>query len=94
VTSHVTHRRVVPAGAGRADTGFWLIAAAFLTAMASTTLQTPLYPLYQREQGFATFVITVIFAGFVALGGSTDMSSRPRAPTLSDRTTPETKTSG
>src|ERR1700722_19346222 len=49
---------------GRAGTGFWLIAAAFLTAMASTTLQTPLYPLYQRQQGFATFVITVIFAAF------------------------------
>jgi hypothetical protein len=31
--------RAVPGG--RAGTGFWLIAAAFLTAMASTTLQTP-----------------------------------------------------
>lgn len=66
MTSHVTHRRAAPAGAGRAGTGFWLIAAAFLTAMASTTLQTPLYPLYQRQQGFATFVITVIFAAFAA----------------------------
>ena len=34
--------------------------------MASTTLQTPLYPLYQRQQGFATFAITVIFAAFAA----------------------------
>jgi MFS family permease len=55
-----------PFSRGRAGTGFWIIAAAFLTAMASTTLQTPLYPLYQRQQGFATFVITVIFAAFAA----------------------------
>jgi MFS family permease len=55
-----------PAAGARAGTGFWVIAAAFLTAMASTTVQTPLYPLYQRQQGFATFVITVIFAAFAA----------------------------
>ena len=54
------------ASSGRATTGFWVIAAAFLTAMASTTVQTPLYTLYQHQQGFATFIITVIFAAFAA----------------------------
>ena len=65
-TAEASHGSARPASRSRAATGFWVIAASFLTVMASTTLQTPLYPLYQRQQGFATFTITVIFAAFAA----------------------------
>ncbi|GAB2461030.1 MFS family permease [Conyzicola lurida] len=45
-------------------TGFWIIAAAFMTVMAFSTIPTPLYALYQERDGFATFLITVIFAAY------------------------------
>ena len=48
----------------RHGTGFWVIAAAFFTVMAFSTLPTPLYALYQQRDGFATFLITVIFAAY------------------------------
>ncbi|GAA0991556.1 MFS transporter [Subtercola frigoramans] len=44
--------------------GFWVIAFAFLTVMAFSTVPTPLYSLYQQRDGFATFLITVIFAAY------------------------------
>ncbi len=44
--------------------GFWVIAAAFLTVMAFSTVPTPLYALYQSRDGFATVLITVIFAAY------------------------------
>jgi MFS family permease len=44
--------------------GFWVIAAAFLTTMAFSTVPTPLYAIYQRRDGFPTFMITVIFASY------------------------------
>jgi hypothetical protein len=44
--------------------GFWVIAAAFFAVMAFSTLPTPLYALYQQRDGFATFLITVIFAAY------------------------------
>ncbi|NIK55590.1 MFS transporter [Kribbella shirazensis] len=44
--------------------GFWVIAAAFLTTMAFSTIPTPLYAIYQQRDGFPTFVITVIFASY------------------------------
>jgi MFS family permease len=44
--------------------GFWMIALAFLTAMAFSTVPAPLYPLYQARSGFSTFMITVIFAAY------------------------------
>ncbi|MFC5501346.1 MFS transporter [Lysinimonas soli] len=50
---------------GRA--GFWVIALAFLAAMAFSTVPTPLYALYAARDGFATWVVTVIFAAY-ALG--------------------------
>lgn len=46
----------------RHNLGFWLVAGAFLTAMAFSTVPTPLYVLYQREDGFSSFVVTVVFA--------------------------------
>lgn len=51
-----------PARTVRHGIGFWLIAAAFLTAMAFSAVPTPLYPLYQHRDGFSSFVITVVFA--------------------------------
>ncbi|MFE3270354.1 MFS transporter [Streptomyces sp. NPDC059215] len=51
--------------AHRHNTGFWLIAACFLTAMAFSTVPTPLYPIYQHRDGFSTFMITVVFATYV-----------------------------
>lgn len=48
----------------RHGVGFWIIAAAFFTVMAFSTLPTPLYALYQQRDGFATFLITVIFAAY------------------------------
>lgn len=47
--------------------GFHVVAAAFLLALAFSTLPTPLYPLYQQRDGFPTVVITVVFAAY-ALG--------------------------
>jgi MFS family permease len=41
-----------------------LLAVAFVTAMAGTTLPTPLYPLYQQAFGFAELLTTVVFATY------------------------------
>ncbi|MGW1887132.1 MFS transporter [Streptomyces sp. NPDC001970] len=50
--------------ATRHHVGFWLVAAAFTLTMAFSTVPTPLYPLYQRADGFGPFVVTVIFATY------------------------------
>ncbi len=52
-------RSGVPHGAG-----FWIIAFAFLSEMAFSTIPTPLYALYQQRDGFPTIVVTVIFAAY------------------------------
>ncbi|GIF16589.1 MFS transporter [Actinoplanes teichomyceticus] len=49
-------------GTARHGAGFWMIAAAFLIAMAFSTVPTPLYPLYTARDGFSTFTVTVVFA--------------------------------
>ena len=56
--------------------GFWLIAYVFTATVASSTLPTPLYPLYQRADGFGALMVTVVFAvyaigvlGALFLGG-------------------------
>lgn len=38
------------------------IAYVLVIAMVGTTLQTPLYPIYQRDLGFGSFIETVVFA--------------------------------
>lgn len=48
--------------ARRHGVGFSLIAFAFLTAMAFSTVPTPLYPLYMAKDGFSTFMVTIVFA--------------------------------
>jgi MFS family permease len=47
--------------------GFWVVAFAFLVAMAFSAVPTPLYVLYQQRDGFSQFMITVVFATY-ALG--------------------------
>jgi MFS family permease len=42
--------------------GFWIVATCFLLVMAYSTVPTPLYPLYQEQDGFPVAVVTVIFA--------------------------------
>ncbi|MGW4944443.1 MFS transporter [Actinoplanes sp. NPDC004185] len=49
-------------GSARHGTGFWLIAAVFAISMAFSTVPTPLYPLYQQQDGFSPFTVTVVFA--------------------------------
>jgi MFS family permease len=56
-----------PRPARRHSGGFWTIAAVFGTAMAFSTVPTPLYPLYQARDGFSTFTVTVVF-GVYAVG--------------------------
>jgi MFS family permease len=56
----------------RNDTGFWLIAFAFITAMAFSTIPTPLYALYQQQDGFSTLTVTVVF-GIYAVGVVTSL---------------------
>jgi MFS family permease len=53
-----------PTDLSRYPMGFWMVALAFLTAMAFSTVPAPLYPLYQARSGFSTFMITVIFAAY------------------------------
>lgn len=50
------------------DRGWPYLAAAyaFVVTMCGTTLPTPLYSLYQREFGFSSFMVTVIFAVYAA----------------------------
>jgi MFS family permease len=43
------------------------VVAAFLVAMAGTTLPTPLYPSYEHDFGFGGLTVTVVFATY-ALG--------------------------
>ena len=51
-------------GSRRHGVGFWLVALAFLVAMAFSTVPTPLYPLYMARDGFSTFMVTVVFAAY------------------------------
>ncbi|GGL11327.1 putative multi-drug efflux transporter [Sphaerisporangium melleum] len=46
--------------------GFWVIAAAFATSMAFSTVPTPLWTIYQRVDGFSTFMVTVAFTAYAA----------------------------
>jgi len=58
----MTERARRPRSRGAHGAGFWVVAAAFLLVMAFSTIPTPLYSLYQARDGFATFLLTVIFA--------------------------------
>ena len=42
--------------------GFWIVAFAFATAMAFTTVPTPLWSLYAQHDGFSSLTVTIVFA--------------------------------
>jgi len=44
--------------------GFWIVAAAFLFAMAFSTVPTPLYPIYERRDAFPGYVVSIVFAAY------------------------------
>ncbi|MBB2902385.1 MFS family permease [Kineococcus radiotolerans] len=46
--------------------GFWIVTAAFATAMAFPTVPTPLWALYRERDGLPTAVVTVAFAAYAA----------------------------
>src|ERR1700704_6331492 len=48
--------------AGRSGVGFWIVALAFVTAMAFTTAPTPLWSLYAPRDRFSSLTITIVFA--------------------------------
>ena len=66
--------------------GFWLVAAAFLTAMAFSTVPAPLYVLYERRDGFGSLTVTLVFAVYAVgvvvslflAGHISDWLGRPR----------------
>src|SRR5690606_5475195 len=51
-------------GGASHGTGFWIVAAVFLTAMAYSTVPTPLYPLYEQRDGFPVSLVTVIYSSY------------------------------
>ncbi|WP_250036252.1 MFS transporter [Paractinoplanes maris] len=70
----LTDHRPAPVerGSSRHGRGFWLIAAVYLVALAFSTVPTPLYPLYQRVDGFSALTVTVVFAVY-AIGVITSL---------------------
>jgi len=50
--------------ATRHRTGFWIIAIAFTSVMAYSTVPTPLYVLYEQADGFPASVVTFIFSAY------------------------------
>jgi MFS family permease len=51
-----------PASSARGNLGFWAVAIAFATAMAFTTVPTPLWSLYAQRDRFSSFTVTIVFA--------------------------------
>jgi MFS family permease len=52
---------------GRGDQhglGFWTVAFAFTTAMAFTTVPTPLWSLYAQRDHFSSLTVTLVFAAY------------------------------
>ncbi|MET7998763.1 MFS transporter [Amycolatopsis sp. NPDC005232] len=54
------------------DWGFRVIALAFAASLAFSTVPTPLYAIYQRQDGFPTFVVTLVFVAY-AVGVMTSL---------------------
>lgn len=51
-------------GAPHSGGAFIAFAAVFIVAMMSSTIPTPLYPIYQEHLGFSQLTVTVIFAAY------------------------------
>src|SRR6201996_7245587 len=61
----VTTTSISPArGTLRHGVGFWAIAFAFLAVVSVNAMPAPLYGLYERRDGFSSFMLTVIFAAY------------------------------
>ena len=52
------------APATRHRIGFWIIALAFTSVMAYSTVPTPLYSLYEKADGFPPSTVTFIFSAY------------------------------
>ena len=50
--------------AGRERFGFWAVAFAFTTAMAFTTVPTPLWSLYAQRDHLSSLTVTLVFAAY------------------------------
>lgn len=48
--------------AGHRSSGFWIVAVAFVTAMAFTIAPTPLWSLYAQRDKFSSLTVTIVFA--------------------------------
>ena len=48
--------------ARNANRTFWLVSVIFATPMAFALVPTPLWPLYQEQQGFSTLTVTIAFS--------------------------------
>src|ERR1700756_101354 len=48
----------------RRRVGFWLVAVAFTTVMAFTTVPTPLWSLYAQRDRFSSLTVTIAFAAY------------------------------
>lgn len=46
--------------------GYWIVALALLMTMATSTIPTPLYVLYQRRDHFSSLMVSVVFAVYAA----------------------------
>jgi MFS family permease len=55
-------RRCVAGRARHTVAGFWALALAFTTAMAFTTVPTPLWSLYAERDRFSSLTVTIVFA--------------------------------
>jgi len=58
-------RRTVTGGGPAGRRRFWLVAFVFLVTMAFSAVPTPLYVLYEAQDGFGPLLVTVIFAAGV-----------------------------
>lgn len=56
-----------PQGGGASRWRFWATAYALLVLLTGTNLPTPLYRSYEAKFGFSPFVVTLIFAVYVAV---------------------------
>jgi MFS family permease len=50
--------------ARRSGSGFWIVALAFVTVMAFTTVPTPLWSLYAQRDRFSSPTVTIVFAAY------------------------------
>jgi MFS family permease len=50
--------------AGRTGLGLWAVAFAFTTAMAFTTVPTPLWGIYAQRDRFSSLTVTIVFAAY------------------------------